>query len=140
VAIDYSAMLYDPVYAEIGVPAVIGTADVTVIDDTRPKVLPVAVTSSSGPAEVRSVGPGAFARIYELTSAGITRDVWPGATLAFNGRTWVVRSWELRGSPMGEDMGEVRFLLKEHAGNGGGGGGFASSFSVSSRSISGGAI
>jgi hypothetical protein len=141
VAIDYSAQLYDPVYAEIGVPAVIGTADVTVIDDTRPKVLPVAVTGAAGPAEVRSVGPGAFARIYELTDKGITRDVWPGAPLAFNGRNWIVRSWDLLGSPMGEDWGEVRFLLKEHTGNGGdGGGGFASSSSVSSRSISGGAI
>ena len=114
--IDYSALLFDPVYAEIGVPAVIGTADITVIDDTRPKVLPIAVTSASGPAEVRSVGPGAFARIYELSGKGITRDVWPGAVLAFNGRTWIIRSWELRGSPMGEDWGEVRFLLKEHTG------------------------
>jgi hypothetical protein len=113
--IDYGALLFDPVYEELGVPAVIGTADITVIDDTRPKVLPVSVTSAAGPAEVRSVGPGAFARIYELTEKGITRDVWLGATLAFNGRTWIVRSYELRGSPNGEDFGEVRFLLKEAA-------------------------
>jgi hypothetical protein len=139
--IDYSALLFDPVYAELGVPAVIGTGEITVIDDTRPKALPMSVTGSTGPAEVRGVGPGAFARAYELTSKGITRDVWLGATLAFNGRTWVVRSFEMRGSPMGEDLGEVRFLLKEQTGDGGGGGdgGFASS-SVSSRSISGGAI
>ena len=39
--IDYGALLFDPVYAELGVPAVIGTGDITVIDDTRPKVLPV---------------------------------------------------------------------------------------------------
>jgi hypothetical protein len=145
VTIAYSALLFDPVYAELGVPAVIGTGEITVIDDTRPKVLPIssAVTQASA-AEVRSVGPGAFARIYELTDKGITRDVWLDATLTFNGRTWIVRSYELRGSPMGEDWGEVRFLLKEHTGNGNGGGGdgdgFASSSSVSSRSISGGAI
>ncbi len=137
--IDYSALLYDPVYAEIGVPAVIGTGQITVIDDTRPKVLTVQAGTQA--ADVRSVGPGAFARIYELTSKGITRDVWLDAPLTFNGRTWIVRSWELRGSPMGEDWGEVRFLLKEHTSNGGNGdGGFASSSSVSSRSISGGAI
>jgi hypothetical protein len=137
--IDYSALLYDPVYAEIGVPAVIGTGEITVIDDTRPKTMPILSAASS--AEVRSVGPGAFARIYELTAKGITRDVWLDAPLTFNGRSWIVRSWELRGSPMGEDWGEVRFLLKEHAGNGGDGdGGFAPSSSVSSRSISGGAI
>jgi hypothetical protein len=34
------------------------------------------------------------------------------AVLSFNGRSWVVRSYELRGSPNGEDVGEVRFLLK----------------------------
>lgn len=139
-AVDYSALLYDPVYAEIGVPATLaaGTAGeiaLTVIDDTRPKALP------AGSAEVRSVGPGAYARIPELTAAGIAREDYVDTALMFNGRTWMVRSYELRGSPNGEDLGEVRFLLKEHAGNGGGGSsdGFASN-SVSSRSISGGAI
>jgi hypothetical protein len=136
--IDYGVLLFDPVYAELGVPAVIGSSEITVIDDTRLKVLPMAVTGSAGPAEVRSVGPGAFARIYELTAKGITRDVWLGAMVAFNDRTWTVRSYELRGSPMGEDLGEVRFLLKEHTGGGGGGG--LASVAVSSRSISEGAI
>jgi hypothetical protein len=118
--IDYSALLYDPVYAEIGVPATMtanSTAvDITVIDDTRPKALPISSAATAASfAEVRSVGPGAFARIYELTAKGITRDVWLDAPLTFNGRSWIVRSWELRGSPMGEDWGEVRFLLKESA-------------------------
>ena len=110
--IDYSALLYDPVYAELGVSATLtaaGTAGevaLTVIDDTRPKM-----QASSG-VEVRSVGPGAFARIPELEANGITRDDYLDATLIFNGRAWVVRSYELRGSPNGEDVGEVRFLLK----------------------------
>jgi hypothetical protein len=135
--VDYGALLYDPVYAEIGVPAVIGTTGITVIDDTRRKPLPV--VSATGLAEVRSMGPGAFARVYELAAKGITRDVWLGAPLAFNGRTWMVRSYELRGSPAGEDAGEVLFLLKEQTGGGGGSSALASS-SVSSRTISGGAI
>ena len=111
-AIDYSALLYDPVYAELGVDATLiaaGTAGevaLTVIDDTRPKI-----TASSG-VEVRSVGPGAFARIPELNDKGIARDDYVDAVLTFNGRTWSVRSYELRGSPNGEDLGEVRFLLK----------------------------
>jgi len=110
--IDFSALLYDPVYAEIGVPATLlasGTAGqiaLTVIDDTRSKIL------SAGSAEVRSVGPGAFVRIPELAENGIARDDYIDAMLAFNGRTWTVRSYELRGSPNGEDFGEVRFLLK----------------------------
>jgi hypothetical protein len=118
--IDYSALLFDPVYAELGVPATMtvgasAAVDITVIDDTKPKVLPMAVTGSAGPAEARSVGPGAFARIYELAGKGIARADYADAVLAFNGRTWTARSWELRGSPLGEDWGEVRFLLKEAA-------------------------
>jgi hypothetical protein len=137
--VDYSALLFDPVYAELGVPAVIGSSDITVIDDTRRKALPVQAGTQA--AEVRSVGPGAFVRIPELIAKGITRDVWLGAMIVFNDRTWTVRSYELRGSPNGEDAGEVLFLLKEHAGgNGGDGDGGMAPFSVSSRSISGGAI
>jgi hypothetical protein len=110
--IDYSIALYDPVYAAIGVPATLLTADareisLTVIDDTRPKQLPAGTS-----ADVRAMGPGAFARIPELVAAGITRDDWQDAALTFNGRDWIVRSFELRGSPNGEDAGEVRFLLK----------------------------
>jgi hypothetical protein len=109
--IDYSALLYDPVYAEIGVPATlaVGTAGeiaLTVIDDTRPKVLP------AGSAEVRSVGPGAFARIPELAENGIAVSDCYGAVLTFNGRSWTVRSCDRKGSPNGEDFGEVLFLLK----------------------------
>jgi hypothetical protein len=109
--IDYSADLYDPVYAVLGVPATLnaGTAGevaITVIDDTRPK------TQTSSSVEVRGVGPGAYARIPELAGNGIARDDYMDAVLSFNGRAWVVRSYELRGSPNGEDVGEVRFLLK----------------------------
>lgn len=117
-AIDYSALLYDPVYAEIGVPAefISGELEVslTVIDDTRPKV----ETSwsggmrSSSPTEMRGIGPGAFARIPELSAAGIAQDDWMDASLNFNGRNWIIRSYERRGSPNGEAFGEVRFLLK----------------------------
>ena len=114
--IDFSALIYDPVYAEIGVPAAmdpgVSAASVTVIDDTRPKV----TASVGSPLEVRSVGPGAFARIPELAGNGIARDDYLDAVLTFNGRSWVVRSYELMGSPNGEDLGEVRFLLKETSG------------------------
>src|SRR4029077_858063 len=108
--LDYSALLYDPVYAEIGVPATFTqgaiAVNLTVIDDTRPKTLP------AGSLEVKSVGPGAYARIPELAANGVARDDWQDAGLSFNGRDWQVRSYELRGSPNGEDLGEVRFLLK----------------------------
>jgi hypothetical protein len=65
--------------------------------------------------ETSSVGPGAFVRIPELVEKGIARSAWIGATLTFNGKSWVVREAPLQGSPNGEDLGEVRFLLKEAA-------------------------
>jgi hypothetical protein len=103
---DFNALLYDPIYStELAVPGAMNGVEITVIDDTRPK------TQTSSGVEVRSVGPGAFARIPELTAKGITRDAYKGAALTFNGRTWEVRSYELTGSPNGEDLGEVRFLL-----------------------------
>ncbi len=128
-SIDYSALLYDPVYNALGVPATLTiltdeivfqqnvfqsnvfsgglmTAMITVIDDTRAK------TNVSGPLEVRGVGPGAFARVPELTEKGADRAYYDGSSLTFNGQTWIVRSHELRGSPNGEDQGQVRFLLK----------------------------
>jgi len=109
--LDYSALLYDPVYNEIGVEAqfINGEFEVTlsVIDDTRPKLLPAGIN-----ADVRGMGPGAFVRIPELERNGISRDDWMDASLNFNGRSWLVRSYELRGSPNGEGSGEVLFLLK----------------------------
>ena len=109
--IDYSALLYDPVYDELGVPATLtaGTAGeiaLTVIDDTRPK----RQASGSG-VEVSSVAPGAFARMPELIANGIVPDEFEGAVLTFNGRSWTVRNHEMGGNPNGENFGQVRFLL-----------------------------
>ena len=111
--IDYSALLYDPVYAEVGVPATLTLADtdgtevgITVYDQTRKKVLP------AGVAEVHGIGPGAFARIPELTTNGISCEDCRGAVLTFNGQSWLVRNFEEQGSPNGTSFGEVLFMLK----------------------------
>lgn len=119
--IDYSALLYDPVYAELGVPATLsaGTAGeiaLTVIDETRRALVTTSAVASglrvTTSQQTHGVGPAAVARIPELTGKGIARDDYMNATLAFNGRNWMVRSYDLLGSPNGEDLGEVRFLLK----------------------------
>lgn len=109
--IDYSALLYDPVFAELGVPAVLtagtsGEVSLTVIDETRSK------TQTNGGVDVSSVGPGAFVRIPELVENGIARGEWIGSVLTFNGRSWIVREAPVQGSPNGEDLGLVRFLLR----------------------------
>lgn len=110
---DVAGILYgmgSPVFAVLAVDAEISTGIVTatirVIDDTRAKV------QASGSAEVRSVGPGAFARLVELAAHDIGHDDLVDSSLSFNGRTWIVRSYEIIGSPQGEDAGEVRLLLK----------------------------
>ena len=110
--IDYSADLYDPAYLILGVPAMLsaGTAgeiEITVIDETRRKTV-----SASAGVEVRTVEPAACARIPELTAKGVERDDYMGSALTFNGRNWVVRNFDVLGSPNGEDLGQVRFLLK----------------------------
>jgi hypothetical protein len=110
-SVDYSVLLYDPVYTELGVDAVLtaagtaGEVTITVIDETRRK------TMTSGGVELRSVDPSACARIPELAELGIDRADYQGSVLSFNGRTWVVRSYDLLGSPNGEDFGLVRFKL-----------------------------
>jgi hypothetical protein len=110
-SLDYSALLYDPVYAELGVPGTllaVGTAgevELTVIDNTRRK------SQTSGAVEVHSVGPAAFARIPELTAKGIAREDYKDSTLTFNGRSWTVRHYDLTGNPNGEEFGEVLFHL-----------------------------
>jgi hypothetical protein len=112
--IDYSALLYDPIFAVLGVPAtltvgVAAAVTITVVDDLKPKV------EASGGLQTRGVEPGAFARMPELNARGIAINDCIGAVLAFNGRSWTVRNFDLIGNPNGEDAGEVRFLLKEAA-------------------------
>ena len=106
---DYSALLYDPVYGIIGVPATLNGVEITVIDGTRRKSS--TTPTDSGGVDVRSVGPSAYARVQELIAKGIARDDYDGSTLTFNGRDWTVRNHDVTGSPNGEDFGQVLFLL-----------------------------
>ena len=109
--VDFNTDCYDPVYAVLGVPATMTVGatvvELTVLDKTRRK------TQTSGGVEVSSVGPGVKVRMAELAANGITSSNWDGALLTFNGRSWIVRKGDVLGSPNGEDLGQVWFLLKE---------------------------
>jgi len=112
--IDFNTDCYDPVYAELGVPATmtvagVGAVTLTVLDKTRRK------TVTSGNVEVNSIGPGVKVRMAELAANGITSSNWDGALLAFNGRNWIVRHGDPLGSPNGEDIGQVWFHVKKEA-------------------------
>jgi hypothetical protein len=117
--VDYSALLYDPVYAELGVPATlsagtVGEIELTVIDKTRRKSN--TTNTDSGGVEVLSVGPAAAARMQEILAKGITRYDFKGSVLTFNGRSWIIQSHDPTGSPNGEDFGEVIFNLRPNNG------------------------
>jgi hypothetical protein len=109
--IDYSALLYDPVYASLGVPAMLtttsGIVDITIIDETR-----ASNSNFSGFLETRSVRAAACARIYELTQKGVDRSEYDGSPISFNDAFWIIHSHEMLGSPNGEALGQVRFFLK----------------------------
>src|SRR5262245_8074680 len=110
--VNVAGILYgpsSPVYATFAVEASfengVTVATIRVIDDTRP------IADAAGNALVQTISPGAWARKTELDAAGIDKDDYPGATLTFNGQSWLVESFEMRGSPQGENAGAVRFKL-----------------------------
>jgi hypothetical protein len=111
--IDVAGMLFgmqSPVYADLAVDATLQAATgpahaLRVIDDTR------RTTDVEGNASVQTVLPGAFARMVELAAAGLIADDCVDGLITFNGATWQITSFEMRGSPQGENAGEVRFIL-----------------------------
>ena len=110
---DYEALLYDPLYAAFGVPAV--------VTPSRPDAVPVAVTviertASTDPSEEFELGtlrPGAFVRRRELDEAGIAPAELDGGTLAFGGRSWRIDAHSPRPGPHGEASGEILMHLAE---------------------------
>jgi hypothetical protein len=112
--IDVAGILYGPTSPVFGALAVDATfvkgainATIRVIDDTQRWI------ELEGTAEVQTIAPGAFARKVELDGAGITRDDYVDAMLTFNGQAWRITSFEMVGSPQGENAGEVRFILAQ---------------------------
>lgn len=107
---DWSAH-YDAIYGQIGVDAHLisqssaAEADLTVIDKTAGiEVLDGAVLT---------VRPVAFVRMAELTANGLTRDDLNGASLTFNGKSWLVKLHQPHPSPAGEGNGEIKLILSE---------------------------
>lgn len=112
---DYSSVLYDPIYATFGMPAMltpnrpgaIGTA-VTVIERTTS-------VDASEEFELATLRPGAFVRTREMTDAGITAAELDGGTLAFGGRSWRIDAHSPRPGPDGEASGEILMHLAKES-------------------------
>ena len=110
--IDYSALLYDPIYAELGVAATL-TAGATVVDADRDRRNPAEDQRPRAAWKRAASGRAPLSASPNWSRKGSRAIEWIGAVLTFNGRTWIVREAPVQGSPNGEDFGEVRFLLKE---------------------------
>ncbi len=113
-SIDWQTTLYDPIYAAVGVAASITPLEsgipvsgLTALDKTAG----VAVTL--GNIEAQSVLPAAIFRMAELIENELSEQDLDGGTVTFNGKTWKIKSHQLKPSPYGEMDGEVYLFLAE---------------------------
>lgn len=108
--IDFDGVLLAPLYAVLGVDAVITVAgndyDIVVIDKT-------AGVEVGGNVEVPTVVPAAAVQYATLTGVGLSAADTVDASISFHGFTWTVYAYKLDPNPSGERSGEVMLLLKE---------------------------
>lgn len=102
--LNWTSLLYDPLYNSIGVPATLGTTSVTVIDETRGVGL-------AGNAIIETVRPAARIRVKELAENNIDVSGLKDNSLTFNGKTWRIKSHEPVPSKGGESDGQIRLIL-----------------------------
>lgn len=111
---DYGALLYGPIYAALGVPALLTPVDgepgilVTAIDKTAGVEV-----ATSGSFDVLTIKPAAAIRVRELAALGVALAALDEATLLLNGKSWRVRSHMLKPGPQGEHKGEVFLILSD---------------------------
>ncbi|TPI13866.1 hypothetical protein [Mesorhizobium sp. B4-1-1] len=115
---DWQALLYGPVYATLGVEAVLTLCGgeppiaLTVLDKTAGIVVGGQQRDRGRfQAEVETIQPAAAVRAAEL--ANVDRDKLHGAEIAFNGKCWKIDTHAFRPSPRGEGDGEILLLLTE---------------------------
>ena len=110
---EYAELLYAPIYAAFGVPAV--------LTPNRPDATGIAVTviertstaDASDEFELGTLRPCAFLRRRDLDAAAIAPAELDGGTLAFGGRSWRIDAHSPRPAPDGEAMGEILMHLAE---------------------------
>lgn len=109
--IDYQALLLDPIYATLGVPAKLTLANATaypglkVIDKTS------GVTIGDHDAQVDTLEPACCIRYATLTALGLVPVNLEGATIEFNGSRWKIKSYPKRPVPSGARKGELLLML-----------------------------
>ncbi len=111
---DYGALLYDPIYAVLGVSVLLSPVE------GEPGILVTAIDKTSGievagggAFDVITIKPAAAVRMRELATLGVALVDLDDSTLSLNGRLWRVRSHMLKPSPNGELEGEVFLILSD---------------------------
>jgi hypothetical protein len=103
--------LLDPIYASIGVAAVITLADgtthlpLTALDKTS------GVEIGNNAAKVDTIEPAACIRNAEWRAAGQTAIGLEGASIQINGSLWDIVGYKKRPTPNGERDGELLLIL-----------------------------
>jgi hypothetical protein len=113
--IDFSTLLYAPIYDSFGVPATIlclygARFDVTVIDKTS------GVEVFDGTGSIKTIRPAAVMRVSELTALGLSQRDLEGVSIELSGKIWRVKATMLKPAPTGEAGGELYlFLIEDEA-------------------------
>jgi hypothetical protein len=111
---DYRGSLYDPIYAALGVPAVLTLTSASAFELTMiPKMVGSALSVGQNGVAVQTVRPGAVVRMYELAAKSVAVGDLAGSELALNDKIWTVTAHLPRPSPHGEGDGEVLLLLTD---------------------------
>ena len=110
---DYTQLLYAPLYDTFGADAVIrclyaDTFPIRAIDCTSG----IEVTEGSG-IDVKTIRPAAIVRMRELTDVGLGRDDLEDAALELNDKLWRVKASMPKPGPSGEANGELYLFLIE---------------------------
>ena len=110
---DYTQLLYAPIYDTFGADAVIrclyaDTFPIRAIDCTSG----IEVTEGSG-IDVKTIRPAAIVRMRELTDVGLGRDDLEDAALELNDKLWRVKASMPKPGPSGEANGELYLFLIE---------------------------
>ncbi|MES0176870.1 hypothetical protein [Mesorhizobium sp. M0006] len=113
---DYTSLLYAPVYAVLGVPAVLtlcgGQPPMTLMAMDKTAGVVVGGGGRFG-SEVETIAPAAAVQATDL--ADIDLADLRNASLEMNGKTWTVRNHQMKPSPNGEGKGEIWLLLSEES-------------------------
>jgi len=114
VSLDYDGLLYGPIYATLGVEAVLIMADgePPVVLTIKPRLEGIAVGDQVG---IETIRPAAFVRRSELADNDLCPADLDGGRLELDGKCWTITAHQPQPSGNGESDGEELLILSELA-------------------------